>query len=68
MEVNLLKLAEAFDTALLERRALKEINDYAIEVVPDDSRIEIMLVPVKSVHHIKSRVVLRPPTLLGDRN
>lgn len=52
MELNLLKMAESFELALLEKRALGEILDYHIDVVYDDDKIEITTIPVRSLKNI----------------
>lgn len=49
---KLRSIAESIQIALLEKMAVSDISDFEIEVIPDDSKIEIYMVniiPVKSI-------------------
>lgn len=50
--MNIKKLAEAIDTALLNKVAIGDISNYAIDIVPDNNKIEIVMmkrVPIKNL-------------------
>lgn len=53
MDIEKLKsIAEAIQTALLEKTAISDIHDFDINIIPDDDRIEVVMiksVPVKSI-------------------
>lgn len=61
MSLNTLKqVAEAVDTALLEKQACREILDYSIEIIPDDRTINIYEILNRPVKKIKATIKLGP--------
>lgn len=52
-------VARAVENIMLNEEAVGDIAGYNIEVIPDDSRIEIVQVANVPVDHIKCKVVLR---------
>jgi hypothetical protein len=50
--LNLKRFAEMIEIGLLEQQAIGNIYSYAIQVIPDDYKIEItqaMIVPIKTI-------------------
>lgn len=54
------KVAEAVDTALLEKQATKEILSYSIDVIPDDRRIDVYETLNKPLKNINFTIRLNP--------
>jgi hypothetical protein len=52
-------VARALDDVMLNEEAVGDISSYSIEVIPDDSRIEIVQMAKVSVDHIKCKVILK---------
>jgi len=57
MQINILKIAEAVENALLEDVANGRLADFHIQCIPDDNEIVIQV--IKPVKHIKVNYVLR---------
>lgn len=50
--MNIIKIAEALDTSLLEKQATGDISDYSLDIVHDDDKIEVVVlknVPIKNI-------------------
>lgn len=45
-------IAEAMQTALLERQATGDISNFEIDVIPDDHKIDICIMKKVSVEHV----------------
>lgn len=52
-------VAWAVEDVMLNEEAVGAISSYSINVIPDDSRIEIVQVANVPIYHIKCKVVLR---------
>jgi len=50
---TLKKIAEALDTVALEALANKEINNYSIEIIPDDKEINMVMMKAKPIKSLK---------------
>lgn len=55
---TLRKFSEALDTSLLCRQAEGEIGPYALEVIPDDGRVNLTVVMLKPVKNLVCTVKL----------
>lgn len=67
MNIDLLRYAaEALDTALLEKEALKEVGDHRIEMVPDDDRIDVYYSCLRPLTSIKCSIVVASSFLDED--
>jgi hypothetical protein len=52
------KLAAGLDVGLMLGKAEGRINDFAIEVVPDDMRIDVTAAVIKPLDHVMVTVAL----------
>jgi len=50
---TLKKIAEALDNVALEALANKEINNYSIEIIPDDKEINMVMMKAKPIKSLK---------------